>query len=109
MRSLGVDARIGLLKKRVDRLRRLHVRAVIVEVPNRNMPGELGHPAVMIAMPMRRDQVVDLCESGVLDGIHDPSRVPRRSRTTVTSVDQDGFARRRYEKRRAAALHVDEI
>ena len=71
--------------------------------------GELGHRAEVIAVPVRRDQVVDLREAGILDGGHDALGVARRGRAAVARVDQQRLAGRRDEQRRVAAFDVDDV
>ena len=41
--------------------------------------GELGHRAEVIAVPVRRDQMIDLREAGVLHRGHDASASRRRA------------------------------
>src|SRR5438874_9419421 len=59
---LGVKLRIHLLKKVICRGARLNVGTVIDELADRDLGSELGEAAEVIAMPMRRDQMIDLLE-----------------------------------------------
>ena len=52
----------------VDLGARLHVGAVVDEMSDRDALYEFRHAAVMIAVPMRDDQVVDPGEAGILGG-----------------------------------------
>ena len=81
---LAVKRRIRLLQKFVGGGGRLNVRAMVDEIPDRDARRELGHAAKMIAVPVRRDQVVDLREAGVLDGGHDAVGVADRGRAAVS-------------------------
>ena len=58
--GLAVQRRIRVLQELGRRRLRLHGRPVVDEVSNRDARRELRHAAEMIAVPMRRDQVVDL-------------------------------------------------
>jgi hypothetical protein len=52
----------------------------------------------MIVVPVRDDQMVDLGETGILDGRHDSLCVPdRRLRPDITGIDEQGFTGRRNE------------
>src|SRR5437867_2519895 len=55
---LGVKRRINLLQKLVGSSAGLNVRAMIDELANRDMRSELSHPAEVVTVPMRRDQMV---------------------------------------------------
>src|SRR5580692_1519102 len=63
----------------------------------------------MITVPVRRDQMVDLYEAGILDGGHDAARVPDCGWAAISRVDEHGLAGRRYEQRRVPTLHVHDI
>jgi hypothetical protein len=67
---------------------------------------ELRHAAEMVAVPMRRDEVVDRGDAGVLHRGHDAIGIPR---PWVAGVDENRFAGRRDEECRVAAFHVDEV
>ena len=107
---LGVELRIDLGQEIVGGGRRLHVGAMIDEMPDRDALGELGHAAEMIAVPMGDDQMVDLGEAGVLGGRHDaPGIADRRLGRDIAGVDEQRFAGRRDEERGVAALDVDHV
>src|SRR5262249_58028408 len=74
-----------------------------------SLPGDARNPAVVIAVPVRDDQVVDLREAGVFHRIHDSPGISRSRLTAVAGVDQDRFARWRDEQHRAAAFNIDEV
>ncbi len=65
--------------------------------------------AEMIVVPMRRDQMIDLRQTGILDRRHDAIGVARGRRPDIAGIDQHRFARRRHEQRRIAALDVDHV
>ena len=65
-------------------------------------------PAVVIGMPVRGDQAVDLREAGVLGGGDDALGVADRA-VEVAGVDQERFTGRVHEQRRVAAFDVDDI
>ncbi len=69
---------------------------------------ELGHAAVMIAMVMREDQVIDLGQAGIFGGGINAFRVSHGS-VGIAGIDQQRFTRRRYEERPIAALDVDDV
>ena len=58
----------------------------------------------MVAVKMRRDEVVNFCQPG-----HFRRRLenaPGIARARIACVNQDGFAGGRHDQRRAAAFHV---
>ena len=63
----------------------------------------------MVAVPVRRDVVIDLREACVLDGFHDPSRIACRRGAPVSSVDEHRFTGGRHEQRRVSTLDVYDI
>src|SRR3954465_15593854 len=93
MLRLGIQLRIGLLKKVVGGRRWLHVATVIDESGNRNPRRQLRHAAVVIAMPERSDQGVDPGEAGILGGGDNPFCVTNRARSRVAGVDEQRFTR----------------
>ena len=76
--GVGVELRIDLREEFIGGGRRLQVRPVVDEMPDRDALGELGQAAEMIAVPMRDDQMVDLGEAGILGGRHDARGIPDR-------------------------------
>ena len=106
--SLGVERRIDLGEELVGGFGRLLVRTVIHEFADRDALLELGHPAVMIAVPVRDDQAVDLGETGILRGGIDALGIAHRA-VGVAGVDQERFTGRVHEQRRVAAFDVDDI
>ena len=79
-------------------------------VADRDLGGELGHAAEMIAVPVGCDQVVDLGQAGVLDRRHDAGGVALgRLGGDVAGVHQHGLARGRHEEGGVPALDVDDI
>src|SRR6185436_1631313 len=85
-------------------------RPVVDEMLDRDALGELLHTAVVVAMPVRNDQLIDLREAGILGGLHDARGVTdRRLRSGVAGVDEQRFTRWRDEERRVAALDVHHV
>src|SRR6266576_3020993 len=58
--GLAVKPRIDLLDKIIGCLSRLNVRTVVNELANRNAAREFFHASEMVAVPVRRDEVIDL-------------------------------------------------
>ncbi len=106
--SLGVERRVDLGQELVGGFGRLLVRAVVHELADRDALLEFGHAAVMIAVPVRDDQAVDLGEAGILGGGEDAFGVADRA-VEVAGVDQERFTGRVHEQRRVAAFDVHDI
>ncbi len=107
---LGVELRVRFRNKVIGRRRGLNVRPMIDEMLDRDELGELGYAAEMIAVPMGDDEMVDLRQTGVLDGRHDAPGVPdRRVRRHIAGIDEERFARWRHQERGVAALDVDHV
>ena len=90
--------RVRLVEKLGRRRLRLNRRPVIDVVPDRHTRRHLRHPAKVIAVPVRRDQVIDLREPRILDRRHNPPRIATRRRATVPGVDEHGFSGGRHEQ-----------
>jgi hypothetical protein len=67
---------------------------VINEVPDRHALSQGRHPAEVIAVIVRRDQVVDLLQTRVTDGRRNPIRVASRGGSAVPGVHQERLPRR---------------
>ena len=106
---LGVERRVRLRQKRVGSFARLDVGAVIDELANLDLRSQLGHAAEMIAVPMRRDQMIDLLNAGVFHRIENAICVANRPRAVIAGIDQQRLARRRNDQRGVAALDIDDI
>ena len=78
---LCVKLGIRLLQKVVGRLRRLNISSVVDEFFDRDARRQLGHSAKVIAVPVRRDQMVDAGEPGSPGSIHDPPGISGSGRT----------------------------
>ena len=77
---------------------------------DRDLLGELGEPAEVIAVPVRDDQVVDLRQARIVDGFHDAAGIARRGDGAgVARVHQHRLTGGRDEERGIAAFHVDDI
>ena len=107
---LGDQARIDLLQELGRGGLGLHGRPVVDVMADRDLGGDFGHAAEMIAVPMGCDQVVDLGQAGILDRRHDPRGVALGGvRGDVAGVHQHGLARGRDKQRGVSALDVDDI
>jgi len=60
-------------------------------------------------MPMRDDEMIDLLEAGVFDGVHDAGGVAGRGGSCVTGVDEQRFMGRRDKQRGVAAFDIDDV
>jgi hypothetical protein len=63
----------------------------------------------MIAMPVRRDEVIDLFQSRVPDRRSDAFPVPLGALAQIAGIDEHRLARRRNDERRLAAFDVDGV
>ena len=109
MLRFGVQSGIRRLQEPVGRFVRLHVRPMVDEMPNRNPRSELGEAAVVVAVPMRCDQVINLRHTARSGGVDDSAGVPRRAHAPVSRIDEQRLTRRRHEERRVTAFYVDNI
>ena len=83
---------------------------MVDEVPDRDAFCELRQAAIVIAVPMGDDQVVDPGQACVLGCYHDALGIADRSRRRhIAGVDQEGFAGWRHQQRSVAAFGVDHI
>ena len=67
---------------------------MIDEVPDRNTGREFPHAAKMIAVPVGRDQVIDLVETGVSDRSHDATDIPSGSGAPISRIHEQRLAGR---------------
>ena len=81
----------------------------MIESGGRHALGQSRHPAEVIAVIVRRDQVVDLLQTRVADGRCNPIRVANGDGSAVPGVHQERLPRRRHEQRRVAPFHVDQV
>jgi hypothetical protein len=109
VRCFAVELWIDLLQKFIGSGTGLNVRAMVDEIADLDTRGELRHAAKVIAVPMSRDQVVDLGEPCVLDGGHDALRIPDGGCTGISRIDEHGLAGRRHEQRGVSALYIDDV
>src|SRR5437870_2719435 len=70
---------------------------------------KFGHSAKMIAVPMSRDQMIDLSKVRILRRGHDAICIPRSGSTGISGINEKGFALRRYHKRGVPTLHIDDV
>src|SRR5579883_2858716 len=75
--------------------------AMIEEPADRDHLRKRRKAALMVAVPMTDDQIVDLLQAGLLRRRVDSFRVPVGVRKS--GVEQQGLARRRYDQSRRAA------
>jgi len=105
---LRVERRVDLGEEFVGGFGRLLVRAVVHVLADRDQLLELGHAAVMVAVPVGDDQAIDLGEAGIFRGGEDAAGVADRA-VGVAGIDQQRLACRVHEQRRVAAFDVDDI
>ena len=92
MFCLRIKLRIRLLQEVIGSGARLHVRAVVDELADRNARRQFGHPAEVIAMPVSRDQMVDLREPCIFHRGHDALGVANRPCASIACIDQQRLA-----------------
>ena len=63
----------------------------------------------MIAMPVCRDVVVDLCQPCIPGGLENTSGIACRIRSAITGVNEHRFARGRDEECCVTTLHIDDV
>ena len=81
---------------------------MIDERPDRNLTREIHDAAVVVGMEMRDEQVVDPRDARVASGGEDARGIPAVE-PGVAGIDEQRIPRRRDEKRRLPALHIDEV
>jgi hypothetical protein len=109
---LGLAVKFGIhgVQKRVGhRVALLNVWAVVDVIHDRDVRGEFGHAAEMVAVPVRGDQVVDLREACGFGSVQNSASVPSGACAAVSCVDQDGLACRCDKKSSVAAFDVHHI
>jgi hypothetical protein len=104
-----VKLRVCLLEKRVGSLARLSIRAVIDELSNRNLRGKFSQAAEMIAVPVGRNQMIDLASSRVLDRLEDAAGVARRRCPGIPGINEQRLMGRRDEQRGVATFDIDDV
>ena len=87
----------------------LLVRAVVDELLDRQALRELLHPAEMVAVPMRRDQMVDPGHARILGGRHNPVCVADGAGPRVAGVDENRLAGWRHVKDCVPTLDIDDV
>src|SRR6185369_17243316 len=81
-----------LLEHWIDLWSRLHVGSVVDELLDGNPRRELGKAADVIAVVVRRNQMIDLRDPGVLDGRHEAVRVAHIGAARVPGINEDRLA-----------------
>ena len=106
----AVEFPIGALVEVPHRLvARLDRRPVVHVVPDRDARRQFREPAVVVAVPVGGEQVVDPLEAGRLCRGQDAADVALGRRTAVPGVDEQRLAGGADEERGAAALHIHEV
>jgi hypothetical protein len=105
----AIKGGIRLLHELVGGRRRLRVRAVVDEVTDGDPPRQRRHPAEVIAVVVRRDQMIDLRQARIRHGRGNPPRVPDGAGAAVPRVNEERFTGWRHEKSGVAPFHVDEV
>jgi hypothetical protein len=59
----------------------------------------------MVMVPVRRDQIVEMCETCIFGGLHDAVGVSELG-AARSGVDQGGIAGGRYEERGVPTFHI---
>src|SRR5262249_61524587 len=106
---LPVKLRISRLHELIGSFIRRNIRSMIDEFLDRDARGKLGHSTEMVAVPVRRNQVIDLLDAGIFHRRHDPAGVARCCSTAVAGVDEHGLTGWTDEKCRVTAFNVDDI
>jgi hypothetical protein len=109
MDALRVQRGIDVLQELVGAFLGLHVAAVVDETLDRNPTGKLRHRTEVIAMPVRRDQIIDLHDARVFRRGEDALGVAKGRRAAVAAIDQHRLPRGCGEQRRVAALDVHDV
>src|SRR5262249_27326425 len=97
------------LEECVGYSRRLNVGSMIDVLTDGYTFREFCHSTEVVAVPMRRDQVVDLLQFGIFCRSHDALGITNRSGSGVPRIDEKRLALRCYEQGCIAALDVDHI
>ena len=88
MLCLRDQVSVDILQEIVGTLARLDVCPVIPVVLDWDLLGELGEAAVVIPVPVRDDQIVDLREPGITDRFHDAACIARGGGARIAGVDE---------------------
>src|SRR5579859_5901933 len=84
------------------------VRAVIDESSDFDAIDQLRHAANVVAMVVRDEHVVDLCQTGLVSSGEDSISIAAFV-ARPAGINQQRLSRRTYYQRGLAALYVDEI
>src|SRR5215510_16482341 len=103
---LAVKLWIRVLQKGIGRGSRLSVCPMVDELTNRDSLREFSHSSEVIAMPMRRYQMVNLLQLGILCGCNNAIGIARSGRAGIAGVNEKRLALRRHQERRISAFHV---
>src|SRR5438067_823687 len=108
MRRSTVELRVAGLQELVDRGVGLYVRAVVDEVADWNTRGKFNETAVMVSVPVRDHQMIDLSNAGGTRRRHDAISISRRA-DEISGIDQQRLPGRRHEQRRVATFDIDDV
>ena len=104
---LGLAVELGIRRlEALDLLALFDGRTVIDERPDRNPLRQLLHAADVIDVIVRRDQVVDLRDTGVGEAAMMPIGVAPAG---IAAVEQRRLPGRRHEEGRLPSLGVDDV
>src|SRR5262249_73558 len=106
MFCLVVKLRICVLQKGIGCGSRLSVWPVVDELTDRDSLRQFSHSAEVIAMPMRRYQMINLLQLGILCGCNDAIGIARSGGTGIAGVNEERLALRGHQEGRIPAFHV---
>ena len=109
MLCLRVKLWIGFLQKIVHRLCRLNVAAVVDEFFDRHAGCEFRHTTKVVAVPVGRDEVLDLLQAGILHRSHNASSVSHSRCSAIARINQNRLSGGSDEKCRIPAFDIDDI
>src|SRR5262249_46448467 len=96
MFCVPVKLRICVLQKGIGCGSRLSVWPMVDELTDGNSLRQFRHSAEMVAMPMRRYQMINLLQLGIFCGCNDAIGIARSGRAGVARVNEEGLALRGY-------------
>ena len=106
---VGYESRIHIGEERHGVWLALYRRTGVVIRPDRDIRGQFGHAAEVIAMPVRGNEVVDLRQTGILGSFENSPGIAHGVGTAVTGIDEHGFPGGAYKQGRVAAFNIDDV
>src|SRR5262249_24528001 len=79
---------------------------MVDELTDRDSLRQFSHSAEVIAMPMRRYQMVNLLQLGILCGCNNAIGIARSGRAGVAGVNEERLALRGHQQGPNHAVHV---